>query len=110
MRGVLKIFERKTKRDGFWLILYETQKIFFPGLVLKAPPGSLLENYIMEFFSQKILKKFLVLILGNDFKRGDPVLSTVGDLLIDLRTFLNENWDADTEEWIYFSKKGSIGR
>ena len=109
--GVFENIEEKLERDGFWLIpLYETQN-FIHGLVLKAPTGSQIDKLYNRDFYAKHFEKLFGSDTGSDVKGFDPVLATVGDLLIDLRTQLNVNWDARHRGvgFISASKGGQVG-
>ena len=109
--GIFENIEGKLERDKFWLIpLYETQN-FIHGLVLKAPTGSQIDKLYNRDFYAKHFEKLFGSDTGSDVKGFDPVLATVGDLLIDLRTQLNVNWDARHRGvgFISASKGGQVG-
>jgi len=92
--GVFDNIIEKLERDGYWLIpQYESQN-FIHGLVLKAPTGSVIDKLYNREFYRKHFEKLFGENDDCEVKGFDPVLATVGDLLIDLRTLINVNWDA----------------
>ena len=92
--GVFDNIIEKLERDGYWLIpQYESQN-FIHGLVLKVPTGSKIDKLYNREFYRKHFEKLFGENDDSEVKGFDPVLATVGDLLIDLRTQLNVNWDA----------------
>ena len=92
--GVFDNVIEKLERDGYWLIPeYESQN-FIHGLVLKAPTGSVIDKLYNREFYRKHFEKLFGSDTGSEVSGFDPVLATVGDLLIDLRTLIKVNWDA----------------
>ena len=92
--GIFDNIVEKLERDGYWLIpLYESRN-FIHGLVLKNPEGSVIDKLYNRDFYPKHFEKLFSGDTGSEVVGFDPVLATVGDLLLDLRTLISANWDA----------------
>jgi len=92
--GTFENIPEKLEKDGYWLIpLYESHN-FIHGLLLKSPEGSVIDQLYNREFYPKHFEKLFGSDTGSAVKGFDPVLATVGDLLLDLRTDITVNWDA----------------
>ena len=91
--GTFENIQEKLDRDGYWLIpLYESCN-FIQGLLLRKPTGTVIDKiYNREFYPSHFNKLFCQ--SDSEVKGFDPVLATVGDLLLDLRTLTTVNWDS----------------
>ena len=92
--GIFDNIVEKLEKDGYWLIpLYESRN-FIQGLLLRSPEGAVIDKLYNRDFYPKHFEKLFGSDTGSDVKGFDPVLATVGDLLLDLRSDITVNWDA----------------
>ena len=92
--GIFDNIVEKLEKDGYWLIpLYESRN-FIQGLLLRSPEGAVIDKLYNRDFYAKHFEKLFGSDTGSDVVGFDPVLATVGDLLLDLRSDITVNWDA----------------
>ena len=92
--GTFENIPSKLENDGYWLIpAYESHN-FIQGLLLRSPEGAVIDKLYNRDFYPKHFEKLFGSDTGSDVKGFDPVLATVGDLLLDLRSDITVNWDA----------------
>tara|TARA_B100001250_G_scaffold316427_1_gene278816 strand:- start:31 stop:1356 length:1326 start_codon:yes stop_codon:yes gene_type:complete len=92
--GTFENVLEKLEKDGYWLIPQYESHNFIHGLLLKSPQGSVVDKLYNRDFYPKHFEKLFGSDTGSDVKGFDPVLATVGDLLLDLRSDTTVNWDA----------------
>ena len=109
--GTFENIPEKLEKDGYWLIPQYESHNFIHGLLLKSPQGSVIDNLYNRDFYPKHFEKLFATSTGSDVKGFDPVLATVGDLLLDLRSDTTVNWDARHRGvgFISASKGGQVG-
>jgi len=92
--GIFENISSKLENDGYWLIPSYESHNFIQGLLLRSPEGAVIDKLYNREFYPKHFEKLFGSDTGSDVKGFDPVLATVGDLLLDLRSKITVNWDA----------------
>ena len=92
--GTFENVPSKLENNGYWLIPEYESRNFIKGLLLKSAEGAVIDKLYNRDFYPKHFEKLFGSDTGSDVVGFDPVLATVGDLLLDLRSDITVNWDA----------------
>ena len=86
--------EKDLREKGYFFLPQYESRNFMQGLLLRPPTGTVIDQVCNREFYPKHFEKLFCEATGSEVVGFDPVLATVGDLLLDLRTVTTVNWDA----------------